>query len=188
VRFFCLFLVLICPAAIFGLTPNFRSISELEGFESTFFSDHSGQPYMTFHYKEASTEFPKVGFLKLGISFLKVTDLNIQIDMVNASAESLLAKWHSLVSEQTIRYVTMEPISLSFFNGAEKTCNLSANKAKFTSSGELRLWDSVSFSDATETITLNGAVVIRNKSANSLEIHRFPVDGKPIVEFSFFNP
>jgi len=183
-----LFLVLICPAAIFGLTPNFRSISELEGFESTFFSDHSGQPYMTFHYKEASTEFPKVGFLKLGISFLKVTDLNIQIDMVNASAESLLAKWHSLVSEQTIRYVTMEPISLSFFNGAEKTCNLSANKAKFTSSGELRLWDSVSFSDATETITLNGAVVIRNKSANSLEIHRFPVDGKPIVEFSFFNP
>ena len=143
---------------------------------------------MTFHYREASTEFPKVGFLKLGISFLKVTDLNIQIDMVNASAESLLAKWHALVSEQTIRYVTIEPISLTFFNGAEKPCNLSANKAKFTSSGELRLWDSVSFSDATDTISLSGAVLTHNKSANSLEIHRFPVDGKPIVKFSFFNP
>ena len=187
-RFVCLICGFICPFLLFGLTPNFRSISELEGFESTFFSDHSGQPYMTFHYKEASTEFPKVGFLKLGISFLKVTDLNIQIDMVNASAESLLAKWHALVSEQTIRYVTIEPISLTFFNGAEKPCNLSANKAKFTSSGELRLWDTVSFSDATDTISLSGAVLTHNKSANSLEIHRFPVDGKPIVKFLFFKP
>ena len=187
-RIVFLYLVFICPFLLFGLNPNFRSISELEGFESTLFSDHSGKPYITFHYREASTEFPKVGFLKLGISFLKVTDLNIQIDMVNASAESLLAKWHSLVSEKSIRYVTIEPISLSFFNGSDEPCNLSANKAKFTSSGELRLWDSVSFTDATDTIFLSGAVITHNQATNSLEIHRLPIDGKPIVKFLFFNP
>ena len=56
----------------FGAKPNLDTIKKTEGFESTFYTKDSGLPYLSISYKSATSQRPKIGFLKFGISFLEI--------------------------------------------------------------------------------------------------------------------
>ena len=56
------------------------SIKDFEGFELSFYNESSGNRYLKLDYQKALTEKPKLGFLKFGLSFLKVEDLSIYLD------------------------------------------------------------------------------------------------------------
>ena len=60
----CLALLLVCPAFLFGIDPGIGSLSKVNGFDSTFFSDKSGHPFLHIQYQDAISERPKIGFLK----------------------------------------------------------------------------------------------------------------------------
>lgn len=132
-----------CPAFLFGIDPGIGSLSKVNGFDSTFFSDKSGHPFLHIQYQDAISERPKIGFLKFGISFLKVRNLRVSLDLRKTTYQSLLAKWDQLVSKRSIHYATIQPFSLSITDQFGEMIDLNATQAKFTASGELRLWGDV---------------------------------------------
>ena len=136
-------LLLIYPAFLFGIDPGIGSLSKVNGFDSTFFSDKSGHPFLHIQYQDAISERPKIGFLKFGISFLKVRNLRVSLDLRQTTYQSLLAKWDQLVSKRSIHYATIQPFSLSITDQFGEMIDLNATQAKFTASGELRLWGDV---------------------------------------------
>ena len=136
-------LLLVFPAFLFGIDTGIGSLSKVNGFDSTFFSDKSGHPFLHIQYQDAISVRPKIGFLKFGISFLKVRNLRVSLDLRQTTYQSLHAKLDQLASKRSIRYATIQPFSLSIINQLGEMIDLNATQAKFTASGELRLWGDV---------------------------------------------
>ena len=117
--FYVLFALTFSAVVIFGEKPRRHAIQQVQNFESTFYSEHSGFPFLKIFYKEASSSRPKLGFLKFGISFLKVEKLKIKLDLRHASPDQLLNMWDELMTQRAIRYATLEPITLTLINQKE---------------------------------------------------------------------
>ena len=138
---FCLFLAFYNFVNAF---PADRStLTSFSGLETTFFSEESGLPYLTIGYEEATLEKPKFGFLKFGIPFLKVKELKLVVDLRHTDTSSILKKWQQLASQKSIRYASIEKINLTLIDSTGGKFIITSDKAKFTTSGELRLWNSV---------------------------------------------
>ena len=138
---FCLFL------AFYNLVNAFPSdrstLTSFSGLETNFFSEESGFPYLTIGYEEATLEKPKFGFLKFGIPFLKVKELKLVVDLRHTDTSSILKKWQQLASQKTIGYASIEKINLTLIDSSGGKFLITSEKAKFTTSGELRLWNNV---------------------------------------------
>jgi len=138
---FCLFLAFYNFVNAF---PADRStLTSFSGLETTFFSEESGLPYLTIGYEEATLEKPKFGFLKFGIPFLKVKELKLVVDLRHTDTSSILKKWQQLASQKSIRYASIEKINLTLIDSTGGKFIITSDKAKFTTSGELRLWNKV---------------------------------------------
>ena len=124
--------------------PGDRStLTSFSGLETTFFSEESGFPYLTIGYEEAALAKPKFGFLKFGIPFLKVKELKLVVDLRHTDSSSILKKWQQLASQKSIRYASIEKINLTLIDSSGGKFLITSDKAKFTTSGELRLWNKV---------------------------------------------
>ena len=138
---FCLFLAFY---NLLNAFPGDRStLTSFSGLETTFFSEESGFPYLTIGYEEATLEKPKFGFLKFGIPFLQVKELKIVVDLKHTDTSSILEKWQQLASKKSIRYATIEKINLTLIDSTGGKFVITSDKAKFTTSGELRFWNNV---------------------------------------------
>jgi len=138
---FCLFLAFYNFVNAF---PADRStLTSFSGLETTFFSEESGLPYLTIGYEEATLEKPKFGFLKFGIPFLKVKELKLVVDLRHTDTSSILKKWQQLASQKSIRYASIEKINLTLIDSTGGKFVITSDKAKFTTSGELRLWNKI---------------------------------------------
>ena len=164
-------LLLVYPAFLFGADPSIGSFSKVNGFESTFFSDKSGHPFLRIQYQDAISERPKIGFLKFGISFLKVRNLRVSLDLRQTTYQSLLAKWDQLASKRSIRYATIQPFSLSITNQCSEIIDLNATHAKFTASGELRLWGDVSLVQNGLEKASSKISILHEQKTNSLNLY-----------------
>ena len=122
------FSLAISAGLIFGDKAKRSAIQKVQNFESTFYSEHSGFPFLKIFYKEASSSRPKLGFLKFRISFLKVKELKIKLDLRHASSAQLLNMWDELMSQRAIRYATLEPITLTLVNQKGKIFDFHAPK------------------------------------------------------------
>ena len=112
--------LLVFPAFLFGSKPDIRSFLKVNGFESTFFSDKSGHPFLRIQYQDAISERPKIGFLKFGISFLKARNLRVFLDLRQTSHQFLLAKWDQLASKMSVRYAMIQPFPSALLISSEK--------------------------------------------------------------------
>ena len=108
--FFTFFLLFIVPTFLAG---NHFSLRDFEGFQSTIYSKSSGFPFLKLYYRSAVTEKPKLGFLKLGLSFLKVQDLHLKIDARHGTKSLVLHLFHDVCcnARGPVRH-TVEPISI----------------------------------------------------------------------------
>ena len=145
--FFTFVLLFIVPAF---LTGNNFSLRDFEGFQSTIYSKSSGYPFLKVYYRSAITEKPKLGFLKLGLSFLKVQDLHLEIDTRQGSKSQILQLFQDVCEKRGVRYATVEPISIEIKSGDKKNFNFRATKGKFTSQKSLKLWGDVYYSNGDE--------------------------------------
>ena len=119
------------------------SLRDFKGLQTAFFDDESGRRYLQVGYKEATAEKPKVGFLRLGLAFLKIHDLRIDLDARWARKETLLDLFQKVSSKRGVRYAVAEPIELVIRPQDGDPFLITANKGKFTSVGALRVWGDV---------------------------------------------
>jgi hypothetical protein len=178
-RHFIIYLFFI-PALLVA-KPSFKTVKGVEGFESTFYSEQSGLPYLSILYRAASSERPKLGFLKFGISFLKLEHLHIRLDLRHAPSKQLLLMWDQLLMQKAIRYASMQPIHLALIDQGGELFNFDATNGKFTSSGELRLWDKVVCSSAQNTQQFEKVSIAYDDQSNALIVMFGKDDSKPII-------
>lgn len=174
-----IFLFLIVPA--FCIDLSYEDLKKAEGFQFRSFSSKNGYPYFKLEYKDASTERPKVGFLKFGLAFLKIKDLKITIDLRHTEAISLQSKWDELVKNKAIKYASMDRIYLNLIDKNGLLHTFQAPKAKFISSGEFRLWGKVSYLFNNEYQEFERVFMTQDKSSKKIVIKRTENDSNPLV-------
>ena len=119
------------------------SLRDFKGLQTAFFDDESGRRYLQVGYKEATAEKPKVGFLRLGLAFLKIHDLRIDLDARWARKDTLLDLFQKVSAKRGVRYAVAEPIELVIRPRDGDAFRITATKGKFTSAGALRVWGDV---------------------------------------------
>jgi hypothetical protein len=133
------------------------SLRDFKGLQTAFFDDESGRRYLQVGYKEATAEKPKVGFLRLGLAFLKIHDLRIDLDARWARKETLLDLFQKVSSKRGVRYAVAEPIELVIRPQDGDPFRITATKGKFTSAGALLVWGDVRIVRG-ETISRRGNI------------------------------
>jgi len=181
VRLLSLIIYLFSYLAVLAVKPSSRTVQGIEGFESTFYSDSTGLPYLSIKYKTAFSQKPKVGFLKFGISFLKISQLKIHLDLRYSPPNQLLSKWQNVMTKKAIRYATMEPIHLDLVDRDGKLLEVKASKGKFTSSGELRMWGKVLCSSEQYTDEFERVSIVYDATLNALSLVRGSNDPNPML-------
>ncbi|MDA1047858.1 MAG: hypothetical protein O3A82_13115 [Verrucomicrobia bacterium] len=136
---------------------KFPSLRDFKGLQTAFFDDESGRRYLQVGYKEATAEKPKVGFLRLGLAFLKIHDLHIDLDARWARKETLLDLFQKVSAKRGVRYAVAEPIELVIRPQTGDAFRITATKGKFTSAGALRVWGDVQIARG-ETISRRGNI------------------------------
>jgi hypothetical protein len=89
--------------------------------------------------------------------------------------------WQNLMTKKAIRYATMEPIHLDLVDRDGKLFNVKASKAKFTSSGELKMWGKVICSGEQDTNEFERVSIAYNASLNALTLLRGSNDLNPML-------
>ncbi len=117
-------------------------IRDIEGFETSQYFEESGKKMMTLKFASADVERPKIGFLRMGLAFLMVRNLEILINTDDLSAEFIHSKITELKKHKGVSYAVAEPLTFWFTRKLE-TLRLKANKGKLTSAGTFRLWGGV---------------------------------------------
>jgi hypothetical protein len=163
---------------------NNFSLRDFEGFQSTIYSKSSGFPFLKVYYRSAVTEKPKLGFLKLGLSFLKVQDLLLKIDARQGSKSQILQLFQDVCEKRGVRYATVEPISIEISSADKKNFNFRASKGKFTTQQSLKLWGDVLYSNGDEEEKFTSISLKPDLKLNSI-ICSFE-NGKKILPILFF--
>ena len=172
---------LIFAKSVLGVDTSVKTLKTIEGFEFCAFSSKNGYPYFRLEYNDASTERPKVGFLKFGLAFLKIRDLKITLDLRYAETNSLQSKWDELLKNKAIKYATMDKIYLKLIDDNGFSHIFQAPKAKFMSSGEFRLWGKVSYLFKNEYKEFERVFMTLDKSSKKIVIKRTENDSNPLV-------
>ena len=161
------------------------SLRDFKGLQTAFFDDESGRRYLQVGYKEATAEKPKVGFLRLGLAFLKIHDLRIDLDARWARKETLLDLFQKVSSKRGVRYAVAEPIELVIRPQTGDAFRITATKGKFTSAGALRVWGNVQIARG-ETISRRGNISLTaDPLSNSLLLSMD--DGKETISIPLKN-
>ena len=151
-------------------------IRDLEGLDATVFDPETGLPSIQVRYSHADVEKPRVGFLKMGLAFLMVRNLSVDLYMERLSNKSLNKEFAKLRSQKGVSYAVAEPITINIRSKSRQVC-ISAGRGKLTSSGVLRLWDGVEFSEGDMKDHFPKGEILTSDDKNSLHLVAFS-DGK----------
>ena len=145
------------------------SIKDFEGFELSFYNESSGNRYLKLDYQKALTEKPKLGFLKFGLSFLKVEDLSIYLDARFAQPDLVSDLFTKLSRSKGIRYAVAEPISLAIHT-KEGRIHIRGEKGKFTADHSLNIWGEVVFEQNSHSQTFGKLTISLDPFSNHMSI------------------
>jgi hypothetical protein len=145
------------------------SIRDLEGFETSEYFTESGKKMVTLKFQSARIENPKVGFLRLGLAFLMVENLEIILNTNGLSTDFLNSKILELKKEKGVSYAVAEPATIwlqedNFFT------KISSSKGKLTDQGEFRLWDGVEIKTQTNIRKFKKVKIHLEKEKNWLSL------------------
>lgn len=129
--------LVLCPALFSSAQAN-PSIKDFKGFQLSFFNELSGDWYLRLDYDEVLTEKPKIGFLKVGLPFLKVRGLSIFLDSRHIDSRGVTELFEKVSKSKGIRYAVAESMSLSI--ASEKgLIRIKGEKGKFAQDGSIRI-------------------------------------------------
>ena len=121
------------------------TIRDFEGFETSQYFEDSGKKMLSLKFDHADVEKPKIGFLRMGLAFLKVRNLEILVNTDGLSANFIFSKIEELKNHKGVSYAVAEPITF-WFGGDGQSIKITAQKGKLTSDGSFRLWGGVKIS------------------------------------------
>jgi len=153
---------------------NSVGIRDFVGFETSKYFDGSGKVMMTLKFASADVERPKIGFLRTGLAFLVVRDLEMLLYLDDLSADFLSVKINELKEQKGVSYAVAEPATF-FFLKNDEVLKISANKGKLTNNGTFRLWGGVIINNdqeiyKTEKLEISISAKIKNLLLTDLEI------------------
>ena len=82
----------------------------------------------------------------------------------------MIKKWDELLVKKAIKYATLEPITISLVQSSGAIILMEANKGKFSSIGQLKLWGEVVYKYDGMEERLSQVVISFNNITNKLEI------------------
>jgi hypothetical protein len=149
-------------------------IRDFEAFETSKYFDESGKKMMTLKFASADVERPKIGFLRTGLAFLVVRDLEMLLYLDDLSADFLSVKINELKEQKGVSYAVAEPATF-FFLKNDEVLKINANKGKLTNNGTFRLWGGVLINNdqdiyKTEKLEISISSKIKNLLLTDLEI------------------
>ena len=151
-------------------------IRDLEGLDASVFDPKTGLPSIQVRYSHAEVEKPRVGFLKMGLAFLMVRNLSLDLYTDRLDNKSLNKEFAKLRSHKGVSYAVAEPITLNIRSKNREVC-ITAGRGKLTNSGVLRLWDGVEFSEGDMKDHFPKGEILTSDDKNSLHLVAFS-DGK----------
>lgn len=145
------------------------SIRDIEGFETSEYFEDSGKKMLSIKFVSADVERPRVGFLRLGLAFLMVRELEILLNTNGLSADFIHDKIKELKSHKGVSYAVAEPATIwlqedNFFT------KISSSKGKLTEQGEFRLWDGVEIKTQTNIRKFKKVKIHLEKEKNWLSL------------------
>ena len=151
-------------------------IRDFEAFETSKYFDESGKKMMTLKFASADVERPKIGFLRTGLAFLVVRDLEMLLYLDDLSADFLSTKINELKEQKGVSYAVAEPATF-FFLKNDEVLKISANKGKLTNNGTFRLWGGVIINNdqdiyKTEKLEISISSKFKDLLLNDLEIDK----------------
>ena len=129
------------------------TIRDFEGFETSHYFKDSGKKMMTLKFASADVERPKVGFLRMGLAFLMVRNLEILLNTDGLNANFIHAKIDELKKQKGVSYAVAQPVTF-LFRGNKQSIKIFAKKGKLTTEGTFRLWGGVKIDKIPKSVNL----------------------------------
>ena len=120
-----------------------NQFSQFKNFNSTYYNSETGQPALSFSFKEISKESPKLGFLKFSIPFFIVENLSVKIKMEHIKSDSLFADIKEYHQKEAIRFLRARNVKVHFYFKKEKNLLISAHSMKLKNDGSYQFSGSV---------------------------------------------
>ena len=120
-----------------------NQFSQFKNFNSTYYNSETGQPALSFSFKEISKESPKLGFLKFSIPFFIVENLSVKIEMEHIKSDSLIADIKEYHQKEAIRFLKARNVEVHFYFKKDKNLLISAHSMKLKNDGSYQFSGSV---------------------------------------------
>ena len=120
-----------------------NQFSQFKNFNSTYYNSETGQPALSFSFKEISKESPKLGFLKFSIPFFIVENLSVKIEMEHIKSDSLFADIKEYHQKEAIRFLRARNVEVHFYFKKDKNLLISAHSMKLKNDGSYQFSGSV---------------------------------------------
>ena len=114
---------------------NVYKFSQFKNFNSTYYNSETGQPALSFSFKEISKESPKLGFLKFSIPFFIVENLSVRIEMEHVKSDSLFADIKEYHQKEAIRFLRARNVKVNFHFKKRENLLISAHSMKLKNDG-----------------------------------------------------
>ena len=114
---------------------NVYKFSQFKNFNSTYYNSKTGQPALSFSFKEISKESPKLGFLKFSIPFFIVENFSVRIEMEHVKSDSLFADIKEYHQKEAIRFLRARNVKVHFHFKKRKNLLISAHSMKLKNDG-----------------------------------------------------
>ena len=176
----------ICLAGLCAVSPasaNPAVLRDAKGLRATLFDEVSGHRYLELRYEEVKTEYPKIGFFRLGLPILKVKGLEVDLHADHADFGRLRDQLGGLARFKGIRFVLAEPARLRVFQKGKATSEIRASRAKMSADGSIRCYGGVTCLEGNATRTAPAVDVVpdeirrtfRLRGPDGADISRIPL-------------
>jgi hypothetical protein len=165
-------------------SPNpIGTLKKAKGLQAVLFNEESGFRYLEIHYSEVKTEHPKVGFFRLGLPILKVSDLELILYPDQAHFPTLRDKLRGLAKSKGMRFVLAEPADLRIVCANKPPLEIRAGRAKVSADGSLKCYAGVSITEGNATKTIPALHLAADDAHKRFRLHT--PNGKEFAEISF---
>jgi hypothetical protein len=150
------------------------SLKDFHGLKLNFFHKETGRRYLKVSYKDAIAENKKIGFLTMNLAFLKINDLEIEMDARHLECSKIISLFDKVSKQRGVRYAVAEPIDLTV-KTPNSQIRITGDKGKFSTDGTLKVWGNVRMITGETELQTSKVTLSTDEANNSFVLS--PADG-----------
>ena len=165
------------------LTP--KPILDAKQVHVSFFDSDTGRPALRLSYSKLERSRPMIGPITLNYHFLKVEDLQLQVDLDQPNCASLSDNLLRLTNDNSARFILASPVELLTSQKNQTVHQIKADRAKILRDGTINLNGNVKWSGATSQGQLQSATFRKPTTWNGWILENKV--GEAVAEIPFQN-